>query len=266
MTNITVTHAPSGLVHANVVRTERISPNFIRVTLGGGDLHKFEFKGFDQWFRLGIPVPNGMALDRLPQRVDTRGAIKYMLMPKNTRPVIRNYTVRAFRADGPNGPELDIDFVVHGTEGVAGPWAVAASAGDPVAFIDQGCGWKNVEADHYLLVSDETGLPAVAGILRDLPRTAVGHAVIEVTDLADQQDTGAPEGIEVHWVVRAPGARPGDLALATAQGIALPPGTPYVFVVGESALATGLRRWAVTDGGIPKTHVTFCGYYKLGHH
>lgn len=264
MTNITITHAPSGLVHAEVLRTERISPNFVRVTLSGGDLDKFEYKGFDQWFRLGIPVPDGISLDRLPDRVDKRGYLKYMLLPKNSRPVIRNYTVRAFREGGPNGPELDIDFVVHGTEGVAGPWAQAVSPGSPVAFIDQGCGWKSVAADGYLLVADETGLPAIAGILRDLPRDAVGHAVIELADAADAQQTGAPPGVEIHWAVREPGAAIGATALAAARELEVR-GTPYVFVVGESALATGLRRWAVTERGIPKTHVTFCGYWKQGH-
>jgi NADPH-dependent ferric siderophore reductase len=260
MTNITVTHAPSGLVHAEVVRSARISPNFVRVTLGGDDLRRFEGKGFDQWFRLALPVDDGAALERLPQRVDTRGYLKYLMLPKATRPVIRNYTVRQFR---PEVGELDIDFVVHGTEGVAGPWSASAEPGERVAFIDQGCGWKPVPADSYLLAADETGLPAIAGILRDLPRDAVGHAVIELSDAADAQETDAPVGVTVHWVVRDPRARPGALALATAQSLALV-GTPYVFAVGESALATGLRRWAVGERGIPKQNVTFCGYWKLG--
>lgn len=246
-------------------RAEQISPNFVRVTLAGGDLDTFEPLGFDQWFRLGIPVPDGIALDRLPERLDTRSYLRYMLLPKNTRPVIRNYTVREFRPDGPEGPELDIDFVVHGTEGVAGPWAVSARPGAQIAFIDQGCGWKPGVADHYLLVSDETGLPAVAGVLRDMPRDAIGNAVIEVADLADAQQTGAPNGMTVHWVVRQAGSRPGALALETAKSLELPAGTPYVFVVGESALATGLRRWAVSEVGVPKANVTFCGYWKLGH-
>lgn len=259
MTNITVTHAPSGLVHAEVLRSERISPNFVRVTIGGDDLRRFEGKGFDQWFRLALPVDDGAGLERLPQRVDKRGYLKYLMLPKTSRPVIRNYTVREFR---PESAELDIDFVVHGTEGVAGPWSVSVEPGERIAFIDQGCGWKPVPADSYLLVADETGLPAIAGVLRDLPRDAVGHAVIEIPDAADAQETGAPEGMTVHWVVRT-GGRPGELALSTAQSLELA-GTPYVFVVGESALATGLRRWAVGERGIPKTHVTFCGYWKLG--
>lgn len=132
------------------------------------------------------------------------------------------------------------------------------------AFIDQGCGWKNdIEADSYLLVADESGLPAVVGVLRDLPREAVGHAVIEIPDIADAQHPQAPAGITVHWVVRKPGERPGSQALEHARELELS-GTPYVFAVGESQLATGARRWAVGERGIPKANVTFCGYWKLG--
>lgn len=70
------------------------------------------------------------------------------------------------------------------------------------------------------------------------------------------------DGVAVHWVVRAPGARPGAGALDHVRQLPLA-GTPYVFAVGESALATGVRRWAVGEKGIPKTNVTFCGYWKL---
>lgn len=259
MSNITITHADSGLIHASVVRAQRISPSFVRVTLAGPDLERFEYRGFDQWFRLAIPVDDGSALDTMPDRVDTRGYLKYLLLPKNTRPVIRNYTLRAFRR---NELELDIDFVVHGTEGVAGPWALAAQPGDPLGIIDQGIGWKPVAADSYLLVADETGLPAVVGILRDLPREAVGHAVIEISDAADAQPVDAPPGMTVHWVVRTSEAY-GASAAAAARDLRIV-GTPYVYVVGESSLATGVRRWAVGELGLPKANVTFCGYWKAG--
>jgi len=262
MTNIAITHADTGVIHAEVLRSERISPNFVRVTLTGDDLRRFEYRGFDQWFRLALPVDDATRFDNLPNRIDTRGILKFMVLPKITRPVFRNYTVRAFR---PEGPELDIDFVVHGTEGVAGPWSAAAKPGERVAFIDQGRGWKAVASDFVLLVADEAGLPAIAGVLRDLPRDATGVAVIEVPSLDDQQPTGAPDGVTVHWVVREASAKPGTLALDTAKALELPAGTPYVFVVGESALATGLRRWAVSERGIPKANVTFCGYWKQGH-
>lgn len=172
MTNIAVTHAPSGLVRAYVARTERVTPHMVRVTLTGDDLRRFEYRGFDQWFRLAVPVDDHARFDNLPERFDTRAYLRYLVLPRSTRPVIRNYTVRAFR---PDVPELDVDFVCHGTSGVAAPWAESAEPGVEVAFIDQGCGWASVPADWNLLVADESGLPAVAGILRDLPRDAVGH-------------------------------------------------------------------------------------------
>jgi NADPH-dependent ferric siderophore reductase len=259
VSNVTVTHAPSGLIQAEVVRSERVTPHMVRVTLGGSDLARYEFRGFDQWMRLAIPV-GGARLDNLPDRYDLGGFLKFKTLPRGTRPVIRNYTARAFR---PDALELDIDFIVHGTAGVAAPWAVAAQPGERIAFIDQGCGWAPVAADSVLMIADETGLPAVAGILRDLPRETTGHAVIELFDEADRQPLSGPDGVEVHWVTRAPGAEPGSAALPALRSLDWA-GSVYAFAVGESAVATGARRHLVGERGVPKTHVTFCGYWKRG--
>ncbi|WP_291048292.1 siderophore-interacting protein [Herbiconiux sp.] len=259
MSNITITHAPSGLVHTTVVRSERVTPHMMRVTLGGGELDRFEHRGFDQWFRLAVPVSEESRLDNLPDRFGLAGYLRFVTLPKGTRPVIRNYTVRAFR---PESLELDVDFVVHGTEGVAAPWAASVQPGAEVAFIDQGCGWAPVPSDWLLLAADESGLPAVAGILRDLPRDAVGHAFVELFDDADRQLSEAPEGVQVHWLVRPEGAAPGAAVLPAVRELAFPAGSVYAFAVGESALATGVRRHLVSARGVPKGNVTFCGYWK----
>ncbi|MDQ0375436.1 siderophore-interacting protein [Cellulomonas humilata] len=257
MSSITVTHAPSGLVHANVARTERVTPHMVRVTLTGDDLRRFDYRGFDQWFRLAVPVDDHARFDNLPDKFDTRSYLRYLVLPKSTRPVIRNYTVRAFRRDE---LELDIDFVCHGTAGIAGPWAESVEPGTEVAFIDQGCGWAPVPADWSLLVADESGLPAVLGILRDMPRDAVGHAIVELIDAADAQDVDAPAGMTLHWVPRGAGGS----ALHRLKEIDWLPGTPYAFAVGESRIATGARRYLVSERGVPKGNVTFCGYWKVG--
>jgi len=257
MSSITVTHAPSGLVHASVARTERVTPHMVRVTLTGEDLRRFDHRGFDQWFRLAVPVDDHARFDNLPDKFDTRSYLRYLVLPKSTRPVIRNYTVRAFR---PDELELDIDFVCHGTAGVAGPWAESVEPGTEVAFIDQGCGWAPVPADWSLLVADESGLPAVLGILRDMPRDAVGHAIVELIDAADAQEVDAPAGMTLHWVSRAESGT----ALDRLRSLDWPAGTPYAFAVGESKIATGARRYLVGERGVPKGNVTFCGYWKAG--
>lgn len=262
MSNIAIMHAPSGLVHTTVVGRERITPHMVRVTFGGGGLERFEFRGFDQWFRLAVPTHDGDRFDNLPERFGVGGYLKYLTLPSGTRPVIRNYTVRAFR---PESLELDVDFVVHGTDGIAAPWAAAVEAGTEVAFIDQGCGWNPAPGtDGVLVVADESGLPAAAGILRDLPRDATGHAVIELFDAADRQPVDAPAGVDVHWVVRDAGAVPGAAVLPALEGLSFDSSTVYGFAVGESSVATGARRHLVSERGLPKNHVTFCGYWKLG--
>ena len=109
-------------------------------------------------------------------------------------------------------------------------------------------------------MADESGLPAVLGILRDMPRDAVGHAIVELIDAADAQDVDAPAGMTLHWVPRSTGGT----ALAALRALDWPAGTPYAFAVGESTIATGARRYLVGERGVPKGNVTFCGYWKAG--
>ncbi|MBN9612093.1 MAG: siderophore-interacting protein [Actinobacteria bacterium] len=258
--NIAVTHATTGLITAEVTRAEHISPHFVRVTLAGEGLRDWRNLGFDQWFRLALPIAEQTRFDRLSDRFDMRGYLHYLTLPKATRPVIRNYTVREAR---PERGELDIDFVVHGTDGVAGPWAESLPIGSPVALIDQGCGFAQREGSRrVLLAGEESALPALLGVLRDLPADTTGDAIIEVPDAADRQPTAAPPGVNVHWLVRSHAERPGAGALAALKQLPSPSEPLTAFLVGEQQLATGGRRHLVNALGIPKSSITFCGYWR----
>ncbi|TDE88597.1 siderophore-interacting protein [Occultella glacieicola] len=259
------------LVTLTVLRTERISTNFARVTLGGGDIEQFVPMGFDQWFRLFIPITDPESLGWVPSKLDTFSYLKYLTHAKTERPVLRNYTVRAHRPDGPQGPELDVDFVLHGSaaDGTAGPaasWAQTCAPGDVVAILDEGIGFRaEPQAEAVLLVGDETALPAIAGILESLPRATTGRALIEIPASDDRQDVDAPDGVEVTWVIRANQAdhhdTPGRAVLDAALALPAPtPGT-YVWVSGEQTLPVALRRHLVR-GGMAKDDVTFSGYWK----
>ncbi|MFY1699936.1 MULTISPECIES: siderophore-interacting protein [unclassified Solwaraspora] len=246
----------------DVVGTKRISPNIIRVTVGGEQLQRLPDHGFDHWFRLFLPQESGETNFDVPHRADTIGYLKYLRMPAATRPHLRNYTVRAFR---PADRELDIDFVVHGDEGVATRWVQRTAPGDTVALLDQGRGYDYpADTTYHLLAGDETALPAIAGILRDLPRDAVGLAVIEIPDPADAQPVDAPTGFEVRWLHREPGTRPGSVALAAVTAWTTDtPATVSAYLAGEQALPTTGRRHLV-DIGVPKRRITFTGYWRIG--
>jgi NADPH-dependent ferric siderophore reductase len=116
-----------------------------------------------------------------------------------------------------------------------------------------------------LLVADETGLPAVAGICASLPSTAGGLAIVEVPTAEDALDFDRPPGVEVRWVVRDdPHAKPGEAALEALQASTLPDGGYHAYLVGEQALPTGGRRHLVSERGADKNLVSFCGYWRTG--
>jgi len=252
----------STLCVVQVARTERVSPHVIRVTLAGDDLGKLTHHGYDHWFRLFLPREGGETSFDLPENLGMIGYLKYLRMPSETRPVLRNYTVREFR---PKALELDVDFVVHGDEGPASRWAQRTGQGDTVALLDQGAGFDLLpDADFHLLASDETGMPGVLGILRDLPRDARGLALVEVPDIADAQEVDAPAGVELRWLVRQPGEHPGSVALAALRGVAPEsPATLSAYLVGEHTLPTEGRRHLVA-AGVPKPRISFVGFWRFG--
>lgn len=258
--------AAAQITRTPVVRTARISPHVQRVTLGGDDsLAGFVPLGFDQWFRILVTRPGQTELTMLPD-VGMASYLRYLAMPEHRRPLLRNYTVREFR---PETGELDVDFIVHGDVGPdtasAAAWAQRAREGAPAAILDEGRIWNPPQdADAFLIVADESAMPAVAGICRDLDRESTGVVILELPSLDDVQDLAAPDGVEVRIVTRPDAHDPaGRVALAELASTHVPGSRPYVFAAGESGLATGARRQAVA-AGVDKDRISFCGFYKHG--
>lgn len=257
------------LITLHVLRREQLSPHFARVTLGGGDIERFGYLGFDQWFRLFIPVAED-SLGRLPGKLDMLSYLRFLMISKSKRPILRNFTVRAFRAHGTDGPELDVDLVLHGTpgDGSTGPaatWAQTCEVGSAIAILDEGYTFNpGPELRDLRIVADESGLSAVAGILASLPADASGEALIEIPSDEDRQELVAPPGVEVNYLVRTDhAARPGAAALAALRERPVPALPFYGWAVGEQSLATGARKHWI-DAGTPKGDVTFCGYWRYG--
>ncbi|MCG7413502.1 siderophore-interacting protein [Microbacterium aurum] len=264
--------ASQELIHLQVLRTERLTPHWMRITLGGGEIARFTPMGYDQWFRIFLPHSGeggDEGLERIPAKANRIfGYLKYLRIPDGVRPVMRNYTVRAYRACGPSGgPEIDVDFVLHGSGPTAGPasrWADAAAPGESVVVIDEGLGFNPQRGvENVLLVADETGAPAVAGICASLPEAATGIALIEAPSADDVLEFPAPTGVEVRWLVRDAAAKPGSLALETLQQLETPASDAHCFIVGEQSLPTAARRHLVAQG-VDKERISFVGYWRVG--
>jgi len=262
--------ATPGLLHLTVVRAEQIAPHWMRVTLGGGDIARFRPMGYDQWFRIFLPLGGDQGLERIPEKANKLfGYLKYLRIPEGERPVMRNYSVRAYRSDGPSGgPEIDVDFVLHGSGPTAGPasrWAEQARVGESVVIIDEGLRFDPERGvDRVVLVADETGAPAVASICASLPAAASGVALVEAPSADDVVPFDAPAGVTVRWLVRDHDTAPGSLALAALADETLPADPFHAFIVGEQSLPTAARRMLVNERGVPKDRIDFIGYWRVG--
>ncbi|MGO4490405.1 siderophore-interacting protein [Microbacterium sp. 2RAF4] len=262
----------SELLHLTVLRTEQLSAHWIRVTLGGGDIEGFRPMGFDQWFRLFLPIGGDAGLDRVPAKANkVFGYLRFLRIPDGERPVMRNYSVRAYRpATADAGAEIDVDFVLHGSaaDGTAGPasrWAETCEPGEHVLIIDEGLTFNPQRGvERVVLVGDETALPAISSICASLPATATGTAIVEVPSEEDALAFTHPLGVEVVWIVRPHGVAPGALALETLARTALPDAPFHAYAAGEQALASGARKHLVGARGVDKNAVSFCGYWKIG--
>ncbi|WP_407936981.1 siderophore-interacting protein [Kineosporia babensis] len=239
-----------------VARTEQLSPTMVRVVFTGDDLAQFEMNEFSDAYvkliypRAGVEYPSPLDMKVIRQT-----------LPQEQWPQNRTYTVRRWDAAA---NELTIDFVVHGDEGLAGPWARDAQPGDEIWLAGPGGGYSpDHSADWYLLAGDESALPAIAASLEALPSDAVGHALIEIHDPASELKLTAPAGVEVSWLLDTERA-PGTVLVEALTALTFKEGKVHAFVHGEAAAVRDLRRFLKRERGVKQAMLSISGYWRIG--
>jgi NADPH-dependent ferric siderophore reductase len=253
---------------ATVERTVQVTPLVRRITFVGDDLTDYETVAPDDFLYLLLPPPGRSDL--------TVGRdfswIAYYEMPEDERPAGSHYTVRHRR---PERGEIDIDFVLHDPPGPASGWALQARPGDPVALWGPRTTFEPPDrVDWYLLVADETGLPATAAILDHLAGRFDGpvRVVAEVADAAEEQPLGTMPGeperpgladLDVTWLHRH-GKRPGTTTglFDAVVALDLPDGEPYIWGGAESRAMTRIRKHVRHELGHPRDRVSLTGYWR----
>lgn len=236
----------------------RLSPHLVRIVAGGPGIANVEDNGCtDAYSKMLFADPES----ELTPPYDM-AELRQRLAPEEM-PSIRTYTIRRF--DLANG-SIWIDFVTHGDEGIAGPWADAAQPGDPVVLAGIGGGYApDADADWHLLAGDESALPAIASALEAMRPDAGGAALIEVDSEAEHLELTAPDGIEVTWLHRE-GREAGTTTLLAdaVRALAWRDGRVQVFAHGERGAMKSLRPYFTDERALDRSQLSLSAYWAHG--
>jgi len=249
-----------------VVRTERLAPHLVRVHLGGEGTRAFleqavpeRLAATDAYVKLMLPQPGSGVVP--PYDLPALRAT----LPPEALPAVRTYTLRL--AD-PAAGTAAIDFVLHGEEGLAGPWAASARPGDVIAASGPGGLFRpTADADvTRVLLGDDSAVPAIAAVLAAMPDDARGVALIEVDGPGDELPLAHPAGVEVRWIHRArtPDAVPGAPLVTAARALDRPDGAVEVFAHGERGAMKELRALLQDGWGVDRRALSLSAYWALG--
>ncbi|MDV7219369.1 siderophore-interacting protein [Streptomyces prunicolor] len=239
-----------------VVRTERVTPNMARVVLGGEGIRGFVAGPFtDRYIKLIFPrtgVRHAQPFDLAAVRRE---------LSREQWPRTRTYTVRRW---DPSAGELTVDFVLHGTDGLAGPWAARAQPGDLIHFSGPGGGYApKTDAGWHLLAGDESALPAIAAALEDLPAGVVVKALVEVSGPAEEQPIETSADARIVWLHRGD-RQVGETLCHAVSSMTFPAGRVQAFVHGEAHSVKSLRRHLRAERAVPPEQMSISGYWRRG--
>lgn len=220
---------------------EWLAPDYVRVRLSGTDLVGFDSPGSDDHMRLFFPDGPAEAV------AEMRAAPS------------REYTPLAWGDDW-----LDVEFAVHGDAGVAARWAATAPLGSSI-----GVGGPRGSAvimgapGSWLLIGDETAIPAIRRFSTLIPNGAPARIVIETVSPSGEIEIDSP--VDVEWLHRRD-APSGSMLIAFLESLTADDvvgDDPFVFIAAEQSVVKPgralLDRWGVdTSKSVVK------GYWKRG--
>jgi NADPH-dependent ferric siderophore reductase len=111
----------------------------------------------------------------------------------------------------------------------------------------------------FLIVGDESALPAITTVVPALPRDAKVDVVVEIGDPAARIDLPEHPRLTEQWCVAsgAPGAAAHDGVVERAVA----PNT-QVWAAGEAAAMQRLRKHLFGERGLPRSAAVVRGYWK----
>ncbi len=231
-------HQPVRLRHElkrrllTVSAVERVTPQMLRLHFTSPDLHDFNSPSHEDHIKLFFP--NG-----------------------DDKQEMRDYTPRRFDAAR---QMLAIDFARH-EAGPATRWAETAKVGDTLQIGGpRGSTVVPDDFDWYLLIGDETALPAIGRRIEEL-RAGVPVASFVI---GEAQQFATRARWTPHWIAREAAIDEAAALRSALAGFTLPQGEGFVWIAAEAAVARNLRAYIMEERGHPRAWTKAAGYWKRG--
>lgn len=218
-----------------VASVERLTPHMIRIVAAGADLADFASLAPDDHVKLIVPGADGAQ-------------------------EMRDYTPRAYDVAART---LTLDFAVHDA-GPATAWALAAKPGDPVTIGGpRGSRVLRSLVRRWLLIGDETALPAIGRRIEELPPEAEVVLLAAVPGPQDEQRFAGAARLAARWIHRPVAAAADPLPLLEALAETEIPDDAFVWIAAEAGVARALRMAALSRGH-DRRRMKASGYWVAG--
>lgn len=237
-----------------VLSVKRITPHMQRIVFGGDELRGFVSAAPDDHVKLIFPNANGELVFPI------LGPNGPEFPPGAVPSAMRDYTPRDYDA---TRNELIVDFVIHG-DGPASTWAEQAAPGQRIGVGGPRGSFVIAEDfDYYVLIGDETALPAIGRRLDEMHAGARVLVLAEVPEVADRQPLGSQAQFKVHWLERdgIDGAS-SDLLERALRELPDWPGDTFYWIAAESRRVRAMRKYLAEERGVPKEWLRATGYWQ----
>ena len=258
---ISTTHKPQRIRYAIKVRRltvshiEDLSASLRAITFSADDLQDFQSDGFDDHITVFFPHADGQLV--LPQ-IGEKG----VSFPEGAiKPAVREYTPTGI--DIANN-RLRLEFAIHDA-GPATTWAKQVKIGEQIGIAGPRSALVlPMDAKDYVLIGDETALPAIRRRLSQLPAGVTAHVFAEIDSEVDQVPLPSAAQVKVVWAYRRGAeATSAHFLLQEVQKATLPKTDVQVWMGCEREQVRALREW-FCENGWDKEDVKHASYWNKG--
>ncbi|WP_224372110.1 siderophore-interacting protein [Hyalangium versicolor] len=223
-----------------VTSVESLTPRMRRIRFTSPDLADFNSPSPDDHIKLFFSQQDGAA----------------------AQPVMRDFTPRAFDNAGKS---LTIDFAIHGS-GPATEWAAGAQVGQLLEIGGpRGSTLVPDDFDWYLLIGDESALPAIGRRVEALRSGVPVTTVVAVANEDEKQTFTTRASWRPTWVVRGePGEQDAELLRRALVGFTPPAGDGFVWIAGEGSIVREVRTYFVEERQHPSDWIKAAAYWHRG--